>query len=198
MFVAAACGGGKSNSASGSSAPGGSGSSSADTTKPVLGGSITYAQEAEDAGGLCLPEAQLDISGIDYARTIYDTLTAPNADGKFVPFLAKKVDHNADFTVWTITLRDGVQFHDGTPLTATVVKNNLDAYRGKYPGRSPVLFGLVFGNFIKDITADDTAKTVTVTTNQVWPAFDSYLWSSGRLGIMAQKQLDEAGECAKD
>ena len=199
VLAAAACGGSsKNNNASGSSGSGGSASSSADNTKPVVGGSVTYAQEAEDAGGLCLPEAQLDISGINYARTIYDTLTAPNADGKFVPFLAKKVDHNADSSVWTITLRDGITFHDGTALTATVVKNNLDAYRGAYPARSPILFGLVFSKFIKDVTADDAAKTVTVTANQPWSAFDSYLWSSGRLGIMAQKQLDEKGECAKD
>ena len=70
-FVAGACG---------SSKKGGNttASGSEDTTTPVYGGSITYAQEAEDAGGLCLPEAQLDISGINYARTIYDTLTAPN------------------------------------------------------------------------------------------------------------------------
>ena len=35
--------------------------------------------------------------------------------------------------MWTIKLRDGIKFHDGTALDATVVKNNLDAYRGKYP-----------------------------------------------------------------
>ena len=188
VLVVAACGSSKKSSSSGSS--GSAGSSSAAAT-PVSGGSVVYAQEAEDAGGLCLPEAQLDISGINYARTIYDTLTAPNENGKFVPFLAKSVTHNADYTEWTIVLRDGVKFHDGSKLDATVVKNNLDAYRGKYPGRSPILFGLVFGAFIKSIEAPDP-KTVVVTTNQPWVAFDSYLWSSGRLGIMAQKQLDEA------
>jgi len=163
-----------------------------------VGGSITYAQDAETAGGLCLPEAQLAISGINYARAIYDTLTAPDENGKFVPYLAAKVEKNADATVWTITLRDGITFHDGTALTATVVKNNLDAYRGTYPARHPVLFGLVFGSYISDITADDAAKTITVKTAQPWPAFDAYLWSEARLGIMAQKQLDDGAECAKD
>ncbi|MEY2458466.1 MAG: peptide/nickel transport system substrate-binding protein, partial [Acidimicrobiaceae bacterium] len=172
--------------------------SSSEAAKPVVGGSLVYAQEAEDAGGLCLPEAQLDISGENYARTIYDTLTVPNEQGKFVPYLASKVEHNADASVWTITPRTGVKFHDGTPLTATVVKNNLDAYRGKYPGRSPVLFGLVFGPYITSVAADDAANTVTVTAAQPWPAFDSYLWSSSRLGIMAQKQLDDGADCAKD
>jgi ABC-type transport system substrate-binding protein len=206
LIAAAACGGGSSSSSS--SGGGGNTTGGADNAKPQEGGSIVYAQEAEDAGGLCLPEAQLDISGINYARTIYDTLTAPDENGKFVPYLASKVEANADFTQWTITLgrTPQIMFHDGTPLTATVVKNNLDAYRGKYPGRSPILFSLVFGPYITDVTADDTAQTVTVTVDgnpneagpQGWPAFDSYLWSSARLGMMAQAQLDAGADCAKN
>ena len=191
VLIATACG---SSKKSGSAASTGSGTGTG-TTKPVVGGKVVYAQEAE-INSLCPQEAQLDISGINYARTIYDTLTAPDENGKFVPFLAEKVEKNADATVWTITLRAGVKFHDGTDLTATVVKNNLDAYRGKYEGRSPILFSLVFGPFIKDITADDATRTVVVTTNAPWSAFDSYLWSSARLGIAAQAQLDSGAECA--
>jgi peptide/nickel transport system substrate-binding protein len=201
VVVMSACSSKKSTGSGGESA-----NPSSDTTKPVYGGSVTYAQDAEDAGGLCLPEAQLDAAGINYARTIYDTLTVPSADGKFVPFLAQTVTKNADATVWTIVLRQGVKFHDGTPLTATVVKNNLDAYRGTYPTRHPILFGLVFGPYVKDVAADDSTSTVTVTVdgdpvtpgNQGWQAFDTYLWSSGRLGIMAQAQLDDASNCAKN
>ncbi|MEY2403557.1 MAG: peptide/nickel transport system substrate-binding protein [Acidimicrobiaceae bacterium] len=191
VLVVTACGSSKKSSSSGSSS-----SSSADTSKPVVGGSIVYAQEAEKANGLCLPEAELDISGINLARTVYDTLTAPNESGKFVPFLAKSVTANADFTEWTIGLRDGITFHDGTALDATVVKNNLDAYRGKYPGRSPLLFAIVF-KLVSSVDVVD-AKTVKVTMSSSWPTFDSYLWSTARLGIMAQKQLDDGAECAKD
>jgi peptide/nickel transport system substrate-binding protein len=195
VLVVAACGSSKKSASSGSSGSGGTASSS-DTSKPVLGGSVVYAQEAEKGNGLCLPEAELDISGINYARTVYDTLTAPNEAGKFVPFLAKSVTANADSTEWTIVLRDGITFHDGTALDATVVKNNLDAYRGKYPGRSPLLFAITF----KLISAVDVVdpKTVKVTMSSSWPAFDSYLWSTARLGIMAQKQLDAGADCAKD
>jgi len=188
-MVAAACSSKKSGGGATTSA------GEQDNTKPVMGGSVVYAQEAEDAGGLCLPEAQLDISGINYARTIYDTLTAPNDKGDFVPFLAKSVDHNADFTEWTIGLREGIKFHDGTTLDAQVVKNNLDAYRGTYPARHPILFSLVFGPYVKSVDVVDPL-TVKVTVAQPWPAFPSYLWSSGRLGIMAQAQLDSQ-DCAK-
>ena len=41
-------------------------------------------------------------------------------------FLAESIEPNDDFTVWTITLRDGIKFHDGTPLDADAVIYNLN------------------------------------------------------------------------
>ncbi len=93
---------------------GGGGGEPTDEGTPTPGGEITYGLEAETASGWCLPEAQLAISGIQVARTIYDTLTAPDADGEIKPFLAESVEGNEDSTVWTIKLREGVKFHDGT------------------------------------------------------------------------------------
>jgi peptide/nickel transport system substrate-binding protein len=199
VLVFAACGGGGgNNNANSSGGTGASGGGTADSTKPVYGGSVVYAQEAEDAGGVCIPESQLDINGINYAQTIYDTLMIPNDTGKFVPFLAEKLEKSADLTTWTITVRDGIKFHDGTPLTATVVKNNIDAWRGAYPTRTPILLGLVFGPYIDSITADDAARTVTVKTKVAWRDFDAALWGQGRLGMMAQAQLDDKEGCAKN
>ena len=189
VLVAAACGGGGSDKSSSSS--GSTGDSSAG--KPVYGGKVTYGLEAENSNGWCLPEGQLAISGIMVARTIYDTLTVPNDKGEYKPFLASSVDHDPTYTQWTIKLRPGIKFHDGTALDSTVVKNNLDAYRGKYPGRSSLLFSIVLDN-ITDVTAPDP-MTVTITTKTPWPALPSYLYSSGRLGIMAQAQLDDKDTC---
>src|SRR5690606_32129651 len=101
-MVAAACGG------SDNSSGGGGSGNDADAGKPVSGGSVTYGLEAETAGGWCLPEAQLAIAGIQVARTMYDTLTAPDENGDYVPFLAQSVEPNADYTQWTIKLREGV------------------------------------------------------------------------------------------
>ncbi len=100
------------------------------------------------------------------------------------------------FDQWTITLRDGVTFHDGTPLTAEVVKNNLDAYRGDYPARQPLLFVFVFENVASVDVVDDL--TLTVTTATPWPAFPAYLYSTGRVGIMAQAQLDDPDSCDRN
>jgi len=189
--VVAACGGGGDDSGGG-----GGGNGSEAEGEPTPGGKVVYGLEAETADGWCLPEAQLAISGIMVARTIYDTLTRPNADGEYEPWLAESVDHNEDYTEWTIGLREGVKFHDGTDLTAEVVKNNLDAYRGSYPTRSPLLFTFVFDN-VKSVDVVDPL-TVSVTMNEPWVAFDAYLFSSGRLGMMAQSQLDDEQNCATD
>jgi len=191
-LLAAACGG--SGGESGSDGGGGSGEEAdAEAGTPTPGGKVTYALEAENSEGWCLPEAQLAISGIQVGRAIYDTLTAPNEDAEYVPFLAKTIESNPEFTEWTLTLREGITFHDGTPLDATVVKNNLDAFRGQYPARSPLLFIFVFQN-IKDVTVVDP-MTVQITTNTPWASLPAALYGSGRIGMMAQAQLDDPSTC---
>ena len=42
-----------------------------------------------------------------------------------MPYLAESVTPNADYTVWTIKVRSGVTFHDGTPLNSAAVIDNL-------------------------------------------------------------------------
>ncbi|MCU1454566.1 MAG: ABC-type dipeptide transport system, periplasmic component [Acidimicrobiales bacterium] len=159
---------------------------------PKRGGTLVYGVEAETNGGYCIPEAQLAISGIEVARSMYDTLTTTNNDGKVVPNLAKSVTHSSDYKTWTIVLRPGILFHDGSKLDATVVKNNLDALRGKYPKRKPLLALFVFQN-VAGVSVTGPL-TVQVTTTKPWVAFDSYL-GGGRFGIMAQAQLDDQVSC---
>src|SRR5690606_34908091 len=43
-----------------------------------------------------------------------------------VPNLAASVDVNDDATVFTFTLKEGVTFHDGSPLTAADVKYSIE------------------------------------------------------------------------
>jgi peptide/nickel transport system substrate-binding protein len=189
-LVAAACGGG------GDDGGGGGGDAAGDEGTPTPGGKVVYGLEAETTDGWCLPEAQLAIGGIMVADAIYDTLTRPNAEGDYEPWLAESVEPNADYTQWTITLRDGVTFHDGSELTAEVVKNNLDAYRGQYPPRNPLLFVFTFANIASVDVVDPL--TVSVTMNEPWVAFDAYLYGSGRVGIMAQAQLDDTQSCDRN
>src|SRR3954470_10329400 len=164
-----------------------------DAGTPQRGGTITYGLEADTGGGFCLPEGQLAIAGMMVVRAVYDTLTVPNEKGDYVPYLAKKITHNEDYTAWDIQIRPNVRFSDGTKLTAKVVKNNLDAYRGKYPTRKPLLFLFVFQNI--KATAVVNSSTVRVTHIKPWVAFPAYLYSSSRLGMMGQRQLDDKKTC---
>jgi peptide/nickel transport system substrate-binding protein len=138
--------------------------SAAATPKP--GGSVTFGLEADTSGGFCLPDAVLAASGLQVVNAIYDTLVKLNAKGEYVPYLAKSFEPNADFTQWTITLRDGVQFQDGTPFDADALKLNLDTYRGANPNLVPRLN--VF-NFKNIATVDVTGPlSVMVTTRVPW------------------------------
>ena len=208
LLVAAACGGGDDGSSAddggdtGGSAGGEVTDSNDDPEAEVTpGGKVVYGLEAETSAGWCLSEAQLAISGIQVARTLYDTLVAPNEKGEYVGLLAEDVTSNKAATVWDIKLRKGVTFHDGSKLDANVVANNLDAYRGVYadaaaprperhgPGnRTSLLFAIVLQNVKAVDVVDD--MTVRVTMTDPWPAFPAFLFSSGRMGMMAQKQLD--------
>ncbi|MGH2658782.1 MAG: ABC transporter substrate-binding protein [Actinomycetota bacterium] len=57
-------------------------------------------------------------------QPVYDTLV--KLDGTSteatIPWLAESLESNADATVWTARLRQGVTFHDGTELDANAVK----------------------------------------------------------------------------
>ncbi len=162
------------------------------------GGEINFGleNETDTANGYCLPRSQLAVSGIQVVAAVYDTLMVPNSKGEFVPYLAKSVEPNADFTEWTIGLRDGVTFHDGTPLDADAVKLNLDTFSGQdgAPQSAPLfssfLKPLVIGNEIVD------PLTVKVTFNQPMPGYPSYLYGTGRFGIVAPAQLNAGDECA--
>ncbi|MCZ7536508.1 MAG: ABC transporter substrate-binding protein [Acidimicrobiia bacterium] len=196
ILFAAACGGGDDDDATGG---GGGDDDTTETTasgEPQAGGRVVYGLEAESSNGLCLAEAQLAISGIQIARAIYDPLTMPNGDGEYVPYLAKSVTPNAGYDEWTIELREGVKFHDGSDLTAEVVKNNLDAFRGQYEARKPLLFLFVYDNI--DTVEATGPLTVVVTTKSPWPSFPAYLFMNGRFGVMAQSQLDDPDHCGDD
>ena len=167
-----------------------------ETTKPVPGGSMNFAVDAATTGGYCLPEATLAIAGIQVVRSMYDYLAVPNDKGDYVPFLADKITPNNDYTKWTIHLRSGIKFSDGSALDAKVVKDNIDAYRGTFPARKPQLFIFVFDDIADTKVVDN--MTVEVDMKSPWAAFPSSLYSYGRMGIMGEKQLNDAKGCFKD
>ncbi len=57
---------------------------------------------------------------------LYDTLVFPNEKGLVDPWLAEKWETSTDGLTWTFHLRQGVKFHDGTPLKASDVVFSYD------------------------------------------------------------------------
>ncbi|MFC0674928.1 ABC transporter substrate-binding protein [Brachybacterium hainanense] len=53
------------------------------------------------------------------SRNVYEGLTAVDETGAVIDVLAKTVEVSEDGLTVTITLQDGVLFHDGSPLTST-------------------------------------------------------------------------------
>jgi len=155
---------------------------------PKPGGEVRFGLEAETTGGYCLSQANLAISGIQVVAAIYDTLTAPNTKGEYVPNLAESVTPNATFNEWTIKARPGITFHDGTPFNADAIVANIEAWR------KGLLFQFVFSNIASVSKVDDA--TVKVTTKVPWAAFPAYLYLVGRAGIMAPAQINNPGTCA--
>jgi len=64
-----------------------------------------------------------------YANAIFDTLLEIDASGKVVPHLATGYEVSADGKTYTLKLRQGVKFHDGTAFDAESVVFNLDRVR---------------------------------------------------------------------
>ena len=54
----------------------------------------------------------------NHAYMIYDTLFAVNQKGEIKPQMVDKYTTSKDGKAWTFTLRDGLEFHDGKPVTS--------------------------------------------------------------------------------
>lgn len=59
---------------------------------------------------------------------LYEGLVKPTSDGGFIPAVASDYTISDDAKTYTFTLRDGVTFHDGTPVTIEDVKYSIDRY----------------------------------------------------------------------
>jgi peptide/nickel transport system substrate-binding protein len=121
-LVVAACGGGKGSSGD---STGVVPTTISDEGKPVAGGSLTVGLEAESSGWQPCVDSHSE-AGAMVMLALYDPLMSRTADGKVEPFLAESLTPNADLTEWTLKLRPGVKFSDGTALTAQTIKDNWD------------------------------------------------------------------------
>ncbi len=93
---------------------------------PVMGGTLRYGLET-DTDGLNPAENNFAVAANQMGIAVFDTLVAVAADGSAVPYLAESLTSNEDFTEWTITAREGITFHDGTPFNGDSIVAGVEA-----------------------------------------------------------------------
>jgi ABC-type transport system substrate-binding protein len=146
------------------------------TAKPKRGGSVIFGIDTEE-GGFDPTSARWDEGGFLYGRCIFDPIAIVNSVGQVEPFLAKSITPNADFTAWTITLRPGIVFHDGTPLDANALHLNL------VKQASSILTGPAFAALIAGSSITGPLS-VQVNMKAPWVPFPYYL-AQGQTGYVA-------------
>ena len=89
---------------------------SEDAGEPVKGGTLVYGLEADTANPWAPYRASCATSCRAVLKAISDPLFSETPDGKPVPYLLESIEHNDDYTEWTMHVRDGITFHDGEAL----------------------------------------------------------------------------------
>ena len=123
------------------------------------------------------------IMEIAYMCPIYETLLRYAADGTPEPFLLESITPDSDALTWTMKIRDGITFSDGSPLDAEAVAWNLDYYK-----ENGVLAGSYYANYDHAEVVD--AKTV-VCHFSAWDALFDY--SLCRTTLIASKAAFDKG-----
>ena len=171
---AAACGSNKKSNGSS-----GAGGATVSTATPKPGGKLVMGVEAE-VDGFDPTQNRMDVTGLTYASIVYDALGAFGKDGKVHPYLAASIEHNADYSQWTVKLRPNVKFSNGDPLTADDVVADWNAHL-KSNLTAPAIIG-----YLKTVTKVDDL-TALFTMAGPWVPFPSYL--TGQLGFVFSHKM---------
>ncbi|HIU03004.1 MAG TPA: ABC transporter substrate-binding protein [Candidatus Onthocola gallistercoris] len=126
-----ACGGGKGSESS-------AGGNDSEETKTAVSAETETSSTPQAGGEVTVGIAQ-DLDSLDphkmaYAGTrevlfnVFEGLVKPDPNGDLIPAVASDYQMSEDGKVYTFTLRDGITFHDGTPVTVEDVKYSIERY----------------------------------------------------------------------
>ena len=153
------------------------------------GGTMTFARHADSLFlDPVLNDANVDIWVL---TNLYDTLIIPSNDGKsLTPGLATSWNSSDDGKTFTLTLRPGTKFSDGSPITAEDVVWSLERARNSKEGIWNFLLASI------DKVAAKDAGTVVLTLKTPDPSLPAAL-ATFNAAIMPKK-LFEASPGATD
>ncbi|MEM7669455.1 MAG: ABC transporter substrate-binding protein, partial [Pseudomonadota bacterium] len=115
------------------------------------------------------PAESFEFAGSDVIRNIYQKLVnfdPANLDSGYQPEIAEKWEVSNDGKTITFTIRDGLSFHSGNPVTAADVEFSLRraVVLNKTPSFILTQFGFTPENVSETIVAD--GNTVAITTDK--------------------------------
>jgi len=145
---------------------------------PVVGGTLRYGLEA-DVNGLNPASSALSAPGLMMGNAVFDTYAVFDEDGNWVPYLAESFTPTDDFMVWTMKLREGIEFHDGTPLNADAVQVNFVTQF------ADPLVGLAVRPFYNQDNPIEVIDDLTVQYNLLFPNANWPTTQTGQLGMVA-------------
>jgi peptide/nickel transport system substrate-binding protein len=145
----------------------------------VEGGTIVYAHQQEP---FCVFGGWIEQAYLSYQ--VLDNLTSLDENHEVVPWLATEWSASEDGLTWTFTLKEGVEFTDGSPLTAEVVAYNFDYWVAG--GNSTALVWLQ--DYYSSAEAIDDL-TVQINLSAPYPRLADNL-TQGYFGIQSQVALE--------
>ena len=163
-------------------------------------GSQTGADEQEQQGGgtivraMTSEPAQIDPQGAPSSGLslvlpyLFDTLVVRDVDNSVQPLLAESWDISDDGKAVTFMLKEGVSFHDGTPLNAEAVRFTFERFK-EVGTRSPIYGG------IRQIAGVEIVDDLTVRFTFDQPAAN--FWSTVSMpyaGIISPASAEQGEE----
>ena len=159
-----------------------------DAGPPQSGGALTYGLTAE-TDGYEPSSSRWGGSGYVVGFSVFDPLASYSDDLEVEPYLAESLTHNDEFTEWTIGVRPGVTFHDGTAVDAQAIADALKANKA-----SP-LAGTVF-DFAEDFIPSADGTEVKVPMNRPWATFPQVI--TAQTGVIRAPSMATEPDAAKN
>lgn len=173
-----------------------------DATIPAIPNERTASNDIPDAGGRLVIALSAEPDTLDLYKSslsVSDTvgshigaaLIAKDAEGQIVPYLAEEWDVSADGLTYTFIIKEGITFHDNTPLTTEDLAYSFNR------ARDPETASPVSGFFVKDLAMAEALdeRTLQLTLNQ--PSFyflNTLTVSDGYLMPISQRSIEETGD----
>ena len=142
----------------------------------TFSGTLKVGIENQDTGGIGPAWGKMDSAGFAMMRAIYDPLMVNTSTGAVVPYLAQSMTPDSKFINWTIKLRSGIKFHDGTDLNADVLIANMNGWVNSNAIAHYAVAPLVQNKTTKLATTTKIDNlTVKLTLNYAWASFPNTL-----------------------